>query len=171
MSKMHNRILAAGACALALGVCSAAGAATITPPGAGGAAIPFSAVGPAVVSKSGVDVDCTAVFSGTVDGAGNILITSAAFKGIPVCRMIKASATAAAPWVGKVTSFNQLTIDQVMVNVKTPILGGQCGPSLVGGQIGDSGSETAISLSAAPLAGGCAISATLTTTPYMHVTP
>ncbi|MEO3958591.1 hypothetical protein [Chromobacterium piscinae] len=111
------------------------------------------------------------MFSGTVDGAGNILITSAAFKGIPVCRMIKASATAAAPWAGKVTSFNQLTIDQVMVNVNTPILGGQCGPSLVGGQIGDSGSETTISLSAAPLAGGCAISATLTTTPYMHVTP
>ncbi|AXE31559.1 hypothetical protein DK842_17625 [Chromobacterium phragmitis] len=171
MNKMHNMILAASACALALGMSSAAGAATITPPGAGGAAIPFSAVGPAVVSKSGIDVDCTAVFSGTVDGAGHVLITSAAFKGIPVCRMIKASATATAPWVGRVTAVNQLVIDQVMVNVNTPILGGQCGPSLVNGRIADSGSETTIELSAAPLAGGCAISATLATTPYMHVTP
>ncbi|OHX14792.1 hypothetical protein BI347_15730 [Chromobacterium sphagni] len=148
-----------------------AGAVTITPPGPGGAAIPFSAVGPATVGKSGVDVDCTAVFSGTVDGSGNVLITSAAFKGIPVCRMIKASATPAAPWVGRVTAATQLVIDNVSVSVNTPILGGQCGPSLVNGQIADSGSETTIALINAPLAGGCAISATLTTTPYMHVTP
>ncbi|QEL55532.1 hypothetical protein [Chromobacterium paludis] len=148
-----------------------AGAAEVTPPGPGGAAIPFSAVGPAVVGKSGIDVDCNAVFSGTVDGAGNILITSAAFKGIPVCRMIKASASASAPWVGRVTAQNQLVIDGVMVNVNTPILGGQCGPSQVAGTIADSGSDTTIGLSAAPLAGGCAISATLSTTPYMHVAP
>ncbi|OHX16387.1 hypothetical protein [Chromobacterium sphagni] len=62
-------------------------------------------------------------------------------------------------------------IDNVSVSVNTPILGGQCGPSLVNGQIADSGSETTIALINAPLAGGCAISATLTTTPYMHVTP
>ncbi|WP_146056911.1 activator protein [Chromobacterium alticapitis] len=166
-----SKFASAGACALAWMASSMAGAATITPPGAGGAAIPFSAVGPSTVSKGGVDVDCNAVFSGTVDGAGNILITSAAFKGIPVCRMIKASASASAPWVGKVTGLNQLSIDGVMVNVNTPILGGQCGPSQVAGTIGDSGSETTIGLSAAPLAGGCAISATLGTTPYMHVTP
>ncbi|WP_152680375.1 activator protein [Chromobacterium subtsugae] len=166
-----NKLAMAGACALAWMMSSVAGAATITPPGAGGAAIPFSAVGPATVSKGGVDVDCSAVFSGTVDGAGNILITSAAFKGIPVCRMIKASATASAPWVGRVTAQNQLAIDGVMVNVNTPILGGQCGPSQIAGTITDSGSDTTIGLAAAPLAGGCAISATLTTTPYMRVTP
>ncbi|WP_434627852.1 hypothetical protein [Chromobacterium sp. CV08] len=157
---------------LALAWTSFAGAATITPPGAGGAPIPFSAVGPATVSKGGVDVDCNAVFSGTVDGAGNILITSASFKGIPVCRMIKASATVAAPWVGRVTALNQLAITGVTVNVNTPILGGQCGPSQVAGQISDNGVDaTVIGLAGAPLAGGCSISANLTTTPYMHVTP
>ncbi|POA97187.1 activator protein [Chromobacterium sinusclupearum] len=170
MSKI-SKIQAGAALALALGCVVSAGAVTITPPGAGGAAIPFSAVGPATVSKGGVDVDCNAVFSGTVDGAGNIRITSAAFKGIPVCRMIKASATAATPWVGRVTAQNQLAIVGVMVDVQAPILGGQCGPSQIAGTISDNGSETTIGLSSAPLAGGCAISAKLNTTPYMHVTP
>ncbi|UTH73301.1 hypothetical protein [Chromobacterium sp. IIBBL 290-4] len=169
--KKIEKILAVGIFALAAGMSLPASAVTITPPGPNGAAAPFTAVGPAVVGKSGVEVDCTVTFSGTVDGGGNILISNVVFKGIPVCRMIKASATPDTPWVGKVLATDQLSFDNASVSVNTPILGGLCGPSQVGGKIVDSGSQTSIVLSNAPLSGGCSISATVSTTPYMHVSP
>ncbi|WP_137940073.1 activator protein [Chitinivorax sp. B] len=144
---------------------------TITPPGAGGMAIPFSAVGPASVSKSGVGISCTAVFNGTVDGGGNLRITSAAFSGSSLCRVIKANATSLTPWTGRVDSISQLTIDNASVDVRVILVGGICGPSKISAQITDNESETVIGLNNANLAGNCTISGTLSTTPYLHVTP
>ncbi|OQS40981.1 hypothetical protein [Chromobacterium haemolyticum] len=163
-----SHCLAAAALSL---VAASAFAVTITPPGPGGAAMPFSAVGPAKVSKLGIDLDCKAVFSGTVDGYGNVAITSASFSGGALCKLIKPTASVASPWTGHVDTATQLTLDNVSVNVKSPIAGGLCGPTKIVGSVADNGSETVIGLDAAQLSGGCSITATLNTTPYMRVTP
>ena len=169
---MQGFALLSRTAALALSLAAASACAvTITPPGPGGAAMPFSAVGPAKVGKLGVDLDCKAVFSGTVDGYGNVAITSASFSGGVLCKVIKPTASVTAPWTGHLDTATQLTLDNVAVNVKSPIAGGLCGPTKIVGSVADNGSETVIGLDAAQLSGGCSISATLSTTPYMRVTP
>ncbi|WP_156441056.1 activator protein [Burkholderia sp. ABCPW 14] len=145
-------------------------AAVVTPPGPAGAPIPFTASGPATVSKAGIPIGCTIVFAGTIDGAGKVSVTSAAFSGSALCKVVKANATATSPWTGQVDNPMQLTIDNVLVNVAAPFVGGQCGPSRVTAQIRETDGETTIGLSNVALSGGCAISGALTTTPYLHVT-
>lgn len=154
--------------ALAVFLCGAASAfaVSITPPGPGGAPIPFSAVGATSVSKIGVVVGCNTVFNGTVGGNGSVLITGAAFTGNALCHLIKANVSATSPWTGHVDTPTQLVLDNVSVTVNAS---GQCGPSKMVGTISDNGRETVIGLHNAELSGGCSISGSLTTTPYLHV--
>ncbi|NHQ85536.1 activator protein [Iodobacter sp. HSC-16F04] len=147
-----------------------ANAVTITPPGPGGAALPFSAVGTATVGKLGIDFNCNTVFSGTVDGYGNIRITNATFKGATLCKLIKANASALAPWTGHVDTATQFTLDNVAVTINSPLGGGVCGPNKVVATINDNGSETILGLNA-QLSGGCSINGVLNTSPYLQVKP
>jgi len=143
-------------------------AVTVTPPGSGGAAIPLTAHGPTTLTKSGVSISCTATLTGTIDGAGDVKITSASFTGNSLCSSVVAAKT---PWTGTVLSPTQLALHGVAVNVNVPILGGACGPTDVsaGISVNATQKETLISLSKQALSGGCDVSGTLTTTPFLQV--
>lgn len=164
-------MLSTATACVALLSASVAQAVIISPPGSGGAPMPFTASGPATVSKAGIPIGCTVVFTGTIDGAGKLLITSASFSGSALCKVIKANASVTSPWSGQVDSPIQLTLDNVSVNVSAPFVGGQCGPSKVTAQIRESDGETIIGLNSITLSGGCSMTGALTTSPYMHISP
>ncbi|QRR07591.1 activator protein [Burkholderia sp. MS455] len=146
-------------------------AVVVTPPGPSAMPMPFIATGPATVSKAGIPISCNIVFTGSIDGGGKVLITSATFNGSSLCKTIKANASANAPWSGQVDSPAQLTIDNVMVSVNVPLVGGQCGPSKITAQIRDSDNETSVGLNNVNLSGDCGITGSLVTSPYMHIAP
>ncbi|WP_157130987.1 activator protein [Burkholderia savannae] len=168
--KLKGMLSTAAACAALLST-SVSQAVVITPPGSAGAPMPFTASGPATVSKAGIPIGCTIVFTGTIDGAGKLLVTSANFSGSALCKVVKANASVTSPWSGQVDGPNQLTLDNVSVNVNAPLVGGQCGPSKVVAQIREADGETVIGLNNVALSGGCGITGALTTNPYMHVSP
>ena len=128
--------------------------------------IPFSATGPMVLSKAGIDLACTAVFAGNVTTTGDVQITSVAFNGNAMCGGIKATASPSAPWTGHADTPTQITLNNV--GVKTP-RGEQCGPSAATATINDNGTESVISFHHSAITGGCVVSGALVTTPYLHM--
>jgi hypothetical protein len=158
--------------ALAILLCAttSAFATKVTPPGksAGSTPIPFSASGAMSLSKSGIVLGCSAIFTGTAVVGGDVQITSVAFNGPPsLCHGIKASATQDSPWTGHFDATTQLTLDNVAV--KTPS-GEQCGPSRTMATVSDNGHETVVNFNNAAISGGCSVTGSLTTTPYLHIT-
>lgn len=145
-------------------------AVTVTPPGPASQPIPFTASGPATLSKAGIPVGCTTTFTGTIDGGGLVKITSATFSGSNLCKLIQASASSTSPWTAHIVSPTQLTIDNASVQVNVPLVGGSCGPSQITAQINETDGETLIGLDSVALSGGCSMSGSLTTSPYLHVT-
>jgi hypothetical protein len=146
-------------------------AVVVTPPGQSGAGVPVVIQGPMQFTKGGMKVPCATTLRGTVDGAGKLRITAAAFSGDFRCGKIAPSASEQTPWTGKFDSASQLTIDNMNVNVKVPLFGGQCGPSQIVVGITDTGKELLVSPKSVRLSGGCGMSGQLTVTPYLHVTP
>jgi len=133
-------------------------AVTVSPAGA------ISLEGATTLVKSGVPLGCTANLVGTITSAGAIEITSAKFTGPALCSAVTA---AALPWTGQVTSTAALALDGVAVN--TPL--GSCGPSALNASITENAPvrETAIGLIGQVLSGGCTVSGSLTTTPFLTV--
>jgi hypothetical protein len=157
------RLVPVGA-ALAFFVAAAAPAFAVTVSPAG----PISLNGSTTLTKSGHSIGCKATMAGNVDSAGAISITAASFSGAPMCSLIT---PAHLPWTGQVTNTAGLTLDKVAVDVAVPMLGGQCGPTTVNASIVQSTpqKETAINISQQQLTGGCEVSGTLTTTPFLTV--
>jgi hypothetical protein len=170
MKKTFKQLSAGSALALLLATAVPAFAVTVTPPGPGGAAIPFSAKGATSLSASGISLGCTAVLTGTIDGSGAVTITSASFSGNSQCALVVPSATPATPWTANVTSTNQLVLHNVAVDVQVPIFGGKCGPTALNAGLtsNTNTSESLISLNKQVLSGGCEVSGSLTTTPFLN---
>lgn len=97
----------------------AAPAVQVSPPG------PFSASGDLSLGKSIVPTSCQTTFVGTVTADGVITITSLTFDGGMVCKRVSAVGL---PWTGTVDSDRQLTLKGMRVNIRAPLLGGDCGP-------------------------------------------
>ncbi len=133
----------------------------------GPVATPFAATGSMSLSKSGIVLGCNAIFVGTAAAGGDVQITSVVFNGSPtLCGGIKATATQDAPWTGHFDTPTQFTLDNVAV--KTPN-GEQCGPSRVTATVSNNGTESVISFNNAAIAGGCAVTGSLTITPYLSI--
>lgn len=144
----------------ALALCIAASpafAVTVSPAG------PISLTGNTTLTK-GIALGCTATMSGTVDASGAISITSAKSAGNSLCAGVTATSL---PWKGQVLSTTSLSLSGLAVN--TPL--GACGPSTIDASITENTAqkETLIGLSNQVLSGGCTVSGSLTTTPYLTV--
>lgn len=162
---MRKLIPVAGS-ALALLVAAAAAApayaVTVSPAGA------ISLTGATTLGKSGISVSCTANLVGTITSSGEITITSAKFTGNSLCSVVTANKL---PWTGAVLSTTALSLNNVSVDVNVPLLGGICGPSPVAASITENTTlkETLIGLHSQVLSGGCTVSGTLQTTPFLTV--
>jgi len=146
--------------ALALFVAASASAYAVTVSPAG----PISLTGATTLTKSGIAISCTATMAGSVTAAGGISITSAKFTGNSLCSLVSPTSL---PWSGQVLSTTSLSLSGVAVNTAL----GNCGPSTVGASITENPTqkETIIGLSNQSLSGGCTVSGSLTTTPYLTV--
>jgi hypothetical protein len=150
--------------ALAFLVMAAAPASAVTVSPAG----PIGLTGSTTLTKSGNSIGCTAKMAGTISSDGAVSITSASFSGPAMCSLVSPTDL---PWRGAATNAAGLVLDNVAVNVAVPGLGGQCGPTTINASILENAAqkETAINISKQPLTGGCEVSGTLTTTPYLMV--
>ncbi|EKF73963.1 activator protein [Alcanivorax hongdengensis A-11-3] len=111
------------ACGLLLTVSAGAAEVSVSPAGA------FSASGDLAMKKGHIPVTCATTFDGTVAGDGAIEVTAVHFGGLnPLCKSIKALGL---PWQGQVDSPHQLTVQDMQVKVRVPVLGGICGPGPV----------------------------------------
>jgi hypothetical protein len=148
-------------------------AVTVTPPGPGGKSIAFTASGPTVLGKAGLSVACETVLTGEISANGDVKITGASMRGNSFCSTIAAVFSSQTPyWTGDIENSQSLALDNVAVHVNIPGLGGTCGPTNI--KAGISGNpkanEMIISFPHQLLTGGCSISGSLTTTPYLTVT-
>jgi hypothetical protein len=171
MKKTFKHLSAGSALALLLAATSSAFALSVTPPGPGKGLLPFSAKGATTLSASGITIGCTAVLTGTIDGSGAVTITSASFSGNGECALVVPTATSDTPWTGNVTSPNQLALNNVGVNVEVPIFGGKCGPTAIDAdlRVKEPTKETILSFRKQMLSGGCEVSGSLTTTPFLNI--
>ncbi len=146
--------------ALALYIAASASAFAVTVSPAG----PISLTGSTTLTKSGIAVGCSATMAGSVSSSGAISITSASFSGNALCTGVTA---AGLPWTGQVLSTTSLSLNGVAVNT----LLGACGPSALSATITENPNpqQTIIGLSNQVLSGGCSVSGSLTTTPYLSV--
>ncbi|MED5389966.1 MAG: activator protein [Pseudomonadota bacterium] len=89
----------------------------------------FSASGKLAMKKGPIPVSCHTTFNGQVSDQGAIRVTEVIFGGLnPLCKSIKALAL---PWQGQVEHPGQLSVDDMQVKVRVPLLGGICGPGPV----------------------------------------
>lgn len=89
----------------------------------------FSASGKLDMKKGSIPVSCQASFDGQVSEAGVIRVTEVSFGGFnPLCKSIKALGL---PWQGQVDNDQQLTVEDMQVKIRVPLLGGICGPGPV----------------------------------------
>lgn len=146
------------ALALFVAVSAPAFAVTVSPAG------PIGLEGALTLVKSNMPLGCTTTRVGTITSAGEVNITSAKFTGQALCSGVTATGL---PWKGQVTSTSGLTLDGVTVN--TPL--GGCGPSLIHASVTQNATqrETTIGLVDEPLSGGCKVSGSLPTTPFLTV--
>ncbi|RKP46365.1 hypothetical protein D7S89_17140 [Trinickia fusca] len=137
-------------------------AVTVAPAGA------ISLTGSTTLGKSGITIGCTANLVGTITSTGEITITSAKFSGNSLCSAVTGTGL---PWTGAVLTTTGLQLHNVAVDVNVPLLGGACGPTPVAGTITENttAKETLIGLHNQLLSGGCSVSGTLQTTPYLTV--
>ncbi|RDV00544.1 hypothetical protein [Trinickia dinghuensis] len=144
--------------ALALFVSVPAFAVTVSPAG------PISLEGATTLVKSLIPLGCTANLVGSITSTGAVSITSAKFTGQALCSAVTA---ANLPWSGQVNSTTSLTLTGVAVN--TPL--GNCGPSALNASVAQNTTqrETTIGLVDQVLSGGCTVSGSLTTTPFLTV--
>lgn len=156
--KRFKLIPVGAAMALFLAASASAYAVSVSPAGA------ISLTGATTLTKGIVSVSCTANFVGSVTSSGAISITSAKFSGGSLCTGVTASQL---PWTGAVTSSTGLSLNGVAVNT----LLGACGPSTVKASITQNATlrETTIGLTSQALSGGCTVSGTLTTTPFLTI--
>lgn len=164
---------AAALASVAFACASAYAGVTVTPPGPTGKPIPFTASGPTTLSKSGHSIGCNAVLTGQITGTGEVKITGASFTGAAFCSAIVPTFDGqSGHWQGNVESKSSLALDNVAIDVKLPVFGGKCGPTNIKAAITQDAAkkETVISFSHQQLSGGCEISGSTTTTPYMVIT-
>lgn len=156
--KSFKLIPVGAAMALFLAASASAYAVTISPAG------PISLTGSTTLTKGIVSVSCTANFVGSVGSSGAISITSASFGGGSLCTGISATHL---PWTGDVGTTTSLSLNNVAVNT----LLGACGPSTIAASITENPTlkETTIGLNNQALSGGCTVTGTLTTTPYLTI--
>lgn len=171
--KTMQLICAGSTLAWLLAVSVPANAVTVTPPGPGGQTVPFTASGPTVLGKAGMLVACETVLTGTISAIGDVTITDASMRGNSLCNAVTAIIpTQTRHWDGNIENSKSFALDNVAVKVNIPIFGGTCGPTNI--KAGISGNpatkELLISFSNQLLSGGCSISGSLTTTPYLTVT-
>ena len=124
----------------------------------------LSLQGATTLVKSNMPLGCTANLVGTITHAGEVKITSAKFTGQALCSAVTAVQL---PWKGEVTSAKSLELSGVAV--ETPL--GSCGPGVLKASItvDTTQRETTIGLVDQVLSGGCTVSGSLTTTPFMTI--
>ncbi|WP_116141753.1 activator protein [Trinickia diaoshuihuensis] len=156
--KSFKLIPVGAALALFLAASASAYAVTISPAG------PVTLTGSTTLTKGITSVSCTANFTGTVSSAGAISISAAKFTGGTLCSGVTPTGL---PWTGTVTSTTALKLNNVAVNT----LLGACGPSAIVGSITENTTlqETTITLTNQPLSGGCSVTGTLTTSPFLTI--
>lgn len=160
MNRIHPRFSQAMA-ALLLVLAAATQAVTVSPAG------PFSATGRLALTKGIVPVSCMTTFTGTVSAEGRITITSLTFSGSNfICKRITALGL---PWSGHADSDTQLTLNGMQVDIRAPLLGGQCGPVNVVATW--DGNLSAAHFKKAQLLPDCSIDGVMTTSPKVIVTP
>jgi hypothetical protein len=132
---------------------------TVAPAGA------FSASGKLAMKKGAIPVSCHTTFNGQVSDQGAIRVTEVIFGGMnPLCKSIKALAL---PWQGQVDNPGRLTVDDMQVKVRVPLLGGICGPrpvTLVWGNTDGSATFDAVTLGP-----DCAMDGTMITSPQVDI--
>lgn len=150
--------------ALALFVAASAPAFAVTVSPAG----PISLTGSTTLGKSSLSLGCAATMAGNITGSGEISITSAKFTGNSLCSLVVPTNL---PWTGQVANATSLSLNNVAVNVKVIGIGGECGPTAVTASITENTAqkETIIGFAHQALSGGCTVSGSLTTTPFLTV--
>jgi hypothetical protein len=171
--KTMQLISAGSALAWLLALSAPVHAVTVTPPGPGGQPIAFTASGPTALGKAGLSVSCETVLTGKISGDGAVTITGASMRGMSLCKaIVPVFPPQTNAWTGNVENAQSLALDNVSVNVNVPIVGGTCGPSNIKASLSNhpDSKEMVITFSNQLLSGGCSISGSLTTTPYLNVT-
>ena len=127
----------------------------------------FSASGELALKKGSIPVSCKTTFDGEVDRHGGITVTAVYFGGFnPLCKSIKALGL---PWAGQVDNPGQLTVQDMQVKVRVPLLGGVCGPGPV--TLEWTNDNAAATFSSVALGPDCAMDGTMLTTPPVNIQP
>jgi len=127
----------------------------------------FSASGELAMKKGSIPVSCKTTFDGEVDTHGEITVTAVYFGGFnPLCKSIKALGL---PWQGQVDHPGQLTVKDMQVTVRVPLLGGVCGPGPV--TLEWTNHNAAATFSSVALGPDCAMDGTMLTTPPVDIQP
>ncbi|ERP92981.1 hypothetical protein Q670_07990 [Alcanivorax sp. P2S70] len=156
---MRWKVIAGGLAILMVSTASAGNAVVVAPAGE------FSASGELALKKGHIPVSCDTTFNGHVGDGGGIRVTSVSFGGLnPLCKSIKALGL---PWRGQVDSPYQLTVVDMQVKVRVPLLGGICGPGPVSLAWENEGAEA--TFDAVSLAPDCAMNGTMQTSPQVDI--
>lgn len=160
--KSFKLIPVGAALALFVSVSAPAFAVTVSPAG------PISLTGSTTLGKSGLSLGCTATMAGNITSTGDISITSAKFSGNSLCSLVVPTHL---PWSGQVANAISLSLSNVAVDVKVVGIGGECGPTAVTASITENiaQKETIVGFARQALSGGCTVSGSLTTTPFLTV--
>lgn len=125
----------------------------------------FSASGELAMKKGSIPVSCNTTFDGQVSEHGEIIVTAVSFGGFnPLCKSIKALGL---PWQGQVDDPGQLTVQDMQVKVRVPLLGGICGPGPV--TLAWTNEQAAATFEAVTLGPDCAMDGTMLTTPPVDI--
>lgn len=127
----------------------------------------FSASGDLSMKKGSIPVSCKTTFDGEVGRHGAITVTAVHFGGFnPLCKSIKALGL---PWQGQVETPGQLTVQDMQVKVRVPLLGGVCGPGPV--TLAWTNHNAGATFDAVTLGPDCAMDGTMLTTPPVNIQP
>lgn len=127
----------------------------------------FSASGELSMKKGSIPVSCKTTFDGEVGREGEITVTAVYFGGFnPLCKSIKALGL---PWQGQVDDPGQLTVQDMQVKVRVPLLGGICGPGPV--TLAWTNDNAGATFDAVTLGPDCAMNGTMLTTPPVQIHP
>ena len=125
----------------------------------------FSASGDLAMKKGSIPVSCDTTFDGHVAGDGAIEVTAVSFGGLnPLCKSLKAQGL---PWQGQVDHPGQLTVQDMQVKVRVPLLGGICGPGPV--SLDWTNQDAAATFDAVTLGPDCAMNGTMLTSPPVDI--
>lgn len=125
----------------------------------------FSASGKLAMKKGAIPVSCHTTFNGRVSEQGVIRITEVIFGGLnPLCKSITALEL---PWQGRVEHPERLSVHDMQVKVRVPVLGGICGPGPVS-LVWENG-EGAATFDGVTLGPDCAMDGTMVTTPQVDI--